>query len=169
LEDRVNKVTTAASALTGAVGAAWLATRPLARSIVSTVGRTAGNGPGHQWLKVTISCPPEQLTPHASQLPEPIARLNGRVEVSVAPAPGDRGTELGLRLVEPPPAGMAGMLARLRGGDPRQELRSALRDTKSLIETGEVIRPDEPPTTHPTPTGKLLDLALSRAGGEGRL
>jgi hypothetical protein len=87
----------------------------------------------------------------------------------VAPAPGGRGTELGLRPVTPPQAGLPGLVARLRGSDPRQELRSALRDAKSLIETGEVIRPDEPPSTHPTATGKLLDLAISRAGGEGRL
>jgi hypothetical protein len=157
------------SAVTGAVGAAWLATRPLTRSIGATLRRAAGNGPGHGWLKVTIACPPDRLPPDPGALPGPIARLNGRVEVSVEPAPGGRGTELGLRPAEQPESGLAGLVSRLRGTDPRQALRSALRDCKSLIETGEVIRPDEPPATHPTATPKLLGLALSRAGREGRL
>jgi hypothetical protein len=132
------------------------------------LGRVSGHT-ASGWLRVTVNCPPERLAPGGGGLPEPITKLSGRAEVSVEPAPGGRGTELGLRPVTPPPAGLPGLVVRLRGSDPRQELRSALRDAKSLIETGEVIRPDEPPSTHPTATGKLLDLAISRAGGEGRL
>jgi hypothetical protein len=161
------KVTAAGAAgagLAGAGSAAWLASRA-----VSSVLGQALSGPRSRWLKVTVACPPERLSPAGGQLPEPITRLMDRAEVSVEPAPGGRGTELGLRPSIPAPAGLPGLVARLRGSDPRQELRSALRDAKSLIETGEVIRPDEPPSTHPTATGKLLDLAISRAGGEGRL
>jgi hypothetical protein len=153
-----------AAAGAGAGSLAWLATR----TVGNVLGQTL-SGPRSGWLKVTVACLPERLSPPDGQLPEPITRLNGRAEVSVAPAPGGRGTELGLRPFIPAQAGLPGLVARLRGSDPRQELRSALRDAKSLIETGEVIRPDEPPTTHPTATGKLLDLAISRAGGEGRL
>jgi hypothetical protein len=152
-----------AAAGAGVGSLAWLASR----TVTSVLGRVTG-GTGSGWLRVTVNCPPEQLAP-GGQLPAPIAKLSGRAEASVEPAPSGRGTELGLRPVIPAPAGLPGLLARLRGSDPRQELRSALRDAKSLIETGEVIRPDEPPSTHPTATGKLLDLALSRAGGEGRL
>jgi hypothetical protein len=48
-------------------------------------------------------------------------------------------------------------------------VRRALRESKCLMETGEVLLPDAPPATRPTPAGKILDLALQRAGGEGRL
>jgi hypothetical protein len=48
-------------------------------------------------------------------------------------------------------------------------VRSALRDAKSLIETGEVIKPTEPPTTRQTLLGMPLELAIRRSGGEGRL
>jgi hypothetical protein len=44
-----------------------------------------------------------------------------------------------------------------------------LRDAKSLIETGEVLRPDEPGSAHPTAAGKVLGFALRVSGGEGRL
>ncbi|HEX2317090.1 MAG TPA: hypothetical protein VHJ17_25315, partial [Thermomonospora sp.] len=65
--------------------------------------------------------------------------------------------------------GRGGPVRRMRGDDPRQAVRSALREAKSLVETGEVVLPDAPPTTRPTPGGKVLDLATRRAGGEGRL
>jgi hypothetical protein len=123
--------------------------------------------PRNRWLAVTVNVPPE-LFPPASDLPEPIARLTDQAEVGIHPAPGGRGTELAMRLLKPPPAGSAGLTSRIRGTDPRQEIRSALRDAKSLIETGEVLQPDEP-ANHPTRTGKLMDLMTSRAGGEGRL
>lgn len=123
--------------------------------------------PRNRWLMVTVNCPPDRLRP--DDLPAPVARLRDKAEVTVRPAPGDRGTELGVRLHEPPPAGLAALVARLSGDDPRQELRSALRDAKSLIETGEVIKPAEPPTTRPTLLGKPLELAIRRSAGEGRL
>lgn len=67
------------------------------------------------------------------------------------------------------PSGLSGAAARISGDDPRQSVREALRKAKSLLETGEVLRPDEPPTTEPTPGGKLLGLVTSRSRGEGRL
>jgi hypothetical protein len=161
--------TTAVAATAGAGSLAWLASRTVGRSIGGAISRVTSTDDPQRWLKVTIGCPPERLSPDGGGLPEPVARLGGRAEIRIEPAPGDRGTELGLRPVQPPQPGAAGLVARLRGDDPRQELRSALRDAKSLIETGEVIRPDEPPTTHPTVTGKLVDQVLARAGGEGRL
>lgn len=123
--------------------------------------------PHNRWLAVTVNRPPEQLT--RDNLPEPVAKLTDRAEVSIRPAPGGRGTELAMRLLDPPPAGVSGLAARLTGEDPRQRLRTALRDAKSLIETGELIKPDSPPTAHPTLAGKLLDFAISTSAGEGRL
>jgi hypothetical protein len=67
------------------------------------------------------------------------------------------------------PTGLQKGAARVRGDDPRQEIRRALREAKSLLETGEVLRPATPGSDHPTLPGKLLDLVISRSGGEGRL
>jgi hypothetical protein len=61
------------------------------------------------------------------------------------------------------------VVRRLTGKDPRQDVRRPLRDVKSLVETGEVVRPDEPTTGKRTPGGALVRLATRRAGGEGRL
>jgi hypothetical protein len=149
----------AGMAAAGAMAGARLAGRPLIAF--------RDDPPRNRWLMVTINCPPDRLSP--GDLPAPVAALRDRAEVTVRRAPGDRGTELGLRLHEPPPAGLAGLAARLSGADPRQEVRSALRDAKSLIETGEVIKPTEPPTSRQTLLSKPLELAIRRSAGEGRL
>lgn len=126
------------------------------------------NGVAHRWLVVTVNRPPDEVVSD-ERLPEPLARLGDAIEVQASPAPGGRGTELAARLVDPAPSGPSAVAARLTGQDPRQAVRAALREAKSLIETGEVLRADEPPTTRATPGGKLLGLATRRAGGEGRL
>jgi hypothetical protein len=147
----------AAAAAAGAAAGTRLAAR--------TTSPLRDHPPRNRWLMVTINCPPERL----DDLPAPVTRLLDQAEVAIRPAPGDRGTELGLRLREPPPAGPAGLAARLTGDDPRRELRSALRDAKSLVETGEVIEPAEPPATRQTLLAKPLELAIRRSGKEGRL
>lgn len=117
---------------------------------------------------VTINCPPERLS--SGRLPEPIARLGEAVEVMIRPAPGHRGTELGARLREPPARGrIAKAASRMAGGDPRRLVQAALREAKSLIETGEVLQPPMPPTTRRRRAGRLSELATQRAGGEGGL
>jgi hypothetical protein len=121
-----------------------------------------------RWLMVTINRRPEEVVPDG-RLPEPLARMGETIEVQVREAPGDRGTELGARPLAPVPTGVEEVMARLGGEDPRQAVRRALRESKCLIETGEVLRPDEPPTTRPTTIGRPVDLAAQRAGGEGRL
>lgn len=113
-------------------------------------------------LAVTVNCPPERLDP----LPEPLAELGDDVEIVVRRASGGRGTEVLARLRNAP---RAGVLSRAAGTDPRQEVRLALRRTKSLIETGEVLHPDYPPTTHGTVLGAPLALATRRGRQEGRL
>ncbi|TDB88966.1 hypothetical protein E1264_09760 [Actinomadura sp. KC216] len=146
----------ASLAVTVLAGVGAIATR---RLLVRS--RQAGTGES-RWLVVTVNCPPERL----SELPEPLALLGDEVETRVAAAPGDRGTELAARISRP---GSPGLVARLGGADSRQAVRSALRDAKSLLETGEVLRPDSPPTTRPTVRGKVVELATRRAAGEGRL
>ncbi|KAA6223455.1 hypothetical protein CP973_17340 [Streptomyces albofaciens JCM 4342] len=121
-----------------------------------------------RWLTVTINRTPTDVMPHGT-LPEPLDRLADRLEAQVRPAPGDRGTELAVRLKEAPSAAAASLPGRLAGQDPRQEVRTALREAKALLETGEVMRPDAPPTTRDTPAGRLVGLVTRRSGGEGVL
>ncbi len=122
---------------------------------------------GDRWLSVTINCAPHDV--QAEKLPSPLQEYGDRIETRIRPAPGDRGTELGVRLRETAPDVAYSVPARLAGVDPRQDLRRALRAAKALLEAGEVLQPDAPPTTHDTPGGKLVGLLSRRAGGEGVL
>jgi uncharacterized membrane protein len=62
-------------------------------------------------------------------------------EVSFGPAPGDRGTEVRVRLTYEPPFGAAGnAVARLLGEEPKQQVTDDLRRFKQVLETGEVVR-----------------------------
>jgi hypothetical protein len=120
-----------------------------------------------RWHVVTINRPPNEVAPEG-RLPEPIARLGDEVEVQVNRAVGNRGTALAARLRHEP-TGVMGAASRIAGTDPRQAVRIALRESKQLIETGEILSPDKPGTVKRTITGRPLDLAISRARGEGRL
>jgi hypothetical protein len=126
------------------------------------------NGGADRWHVVTVNRPPEEVSP-GGRLPEPLAELGDQIEVQIRPAPGDRGMELAARFRGRVPSGLSGAAARLTGQDPRQSVRAALREAKMLIETGEVLRPDESPTTRRTPINLPLELAVRRARGEGRL
>ena len=146
------------------VGAGVLAARRLAT-------RQGGDGAGQapdRWHSVTVNRPPEEVAP-GGRLPEPLAALGDAVEVRLRPAPGGRGTEVAARLRQGVPGGPGGAVARAAGNDPRQDLRAALRQSKQLAETGEVLSPDRPPTTRRTLRSLPLELATRRARGEGRL
>ncbi|NIH83933.1 hypothetical protein [Amycolatopsis granulosa] len=114
---------------------------------------------------VTVDASPLTVG-NSSELRQMLAGFGDDVEFQLSPAPGDRGTEVALR-----PSGTreSTVFARLRGDDPRQEVRRALRDLKSRLETGDVIRPDLPTTGKPTPGGAIMRFVTRRAGGEGRL
>jgi hypothetical protein len=136
-------------------------------------GNTTGAGDADarsRWRSVTINRSQGEVMPHG-QVPGPLAALGDSVEVQMRDAPGGKGTELAARLRHPEPEGPGSVGARVSGDDPRQQVRSALRQAKQLIEVGEVLRVDPTPHGHrpPTPTGKLVDLATQRAGGEGVL
>lgn len=125
--------------------------------------------PDHErWLAVTVNRVADEVAPEG-RLPEPLQRLEDRIEVKVRPAPNAKGTEIMARPRQPVPQGVRRVAARISGDDPRQEVRVALREAKSLLETGEVLRPTVPGSDRATFPGKLLDLVTSRAAGEGRL
>jgi hypothetical protein len=134
----------------------------------SLSARRADERADDRWLTVTVNLPPTDVGSEGKP-PPPLDDLAERIDVQIRPAPGDRGTELAARFKEPVPAASTSVPARLAGQDPRQELRQALRDAKSLLEAGEVLRPDAPPTTRPTPGGKLVEVFTRRSGGEGVL
>jgi hypothetical protein len=120
-----------------------------------------------RWHVVTINRPPEEVAP-GGRLPEPIAKLGDEVEVQVNRAVGNRGTALAARLRHEP-TGVVGAAARVAGTDPRQRVRIALRESKQLLETGEILQPEKAATVKRTLTGLPVDFAVSRARGEGRL
>lgn len=152
------------SALSTAAGKGIIVAKRMSESL----GTFGDREPRNRALVVTINRPPGEF-PDPGHLPEPVRRLGDRAEIIIRPAPDGQRTELGLRLRHQPPPGQTSLAARLAGDDPRAELRAALRDAKSLIEAGEVIQPDQPPATHPSPAGRILELATRRAGAEGRL
>jgi hypothetical protein len=121
-----------------------------------------------RWRFVTVARPPEDVLP-GGKPPGPLAAWQDAIEVLALPAPGGRGTELGARLRDPRSAQVPVGLDDLDGETPVQKLRSALRRSKQLLETGEVLRATEPGTTQPTVTNAPLRSAITNSGGEGRL
>ncbi|HZE30166.1 MAG TPA: hypothetical protein VE198_01870 [Actinoallomurus sp.] len=134
----------------------------VARYLVTRPGRR-DRALKNRWITVTVNCSPQRLASRAD-LPEPITRLGDAVDIRVAPAPGDRGTELGARPRELPRTKIVGMVNRWPEEDPRRMVEVALRQAKSMIETGEVLRPDWPPSAQPAQVGKLLEFAGRRGG-----
>ena len=147
------------------VGAGVLVAR---RMTVRQLGNGVAGQARDRWHSLTVNRPPDEVAPEG-RLPDPLAELGDLVEVRLRPAPGGRGTELAARLRQYVPAGAGQAAARVAGSDPRQDLRAALRQSKQLLETGEVLNPDEPPTTRRTLRSLPLELATRRASGEGRL
>jgi hypothetical protein len=85
--------------------------------------------------------------------------MGSEIEVTVRPAPGDKGIELAAR-----PTASDGGSTELR-----RAVRAALRETKSILECGEVVEPSRPGSSHPGPAGQVLRAVTARAWGEGRL
>lgn len=144
--------------------------RQLQRRLGSDTNGAADAEPRSRWRSVTINKSPDEVM-LAGRLPDPLLALGDRIEVQVRIAPGDKGTELAARLRQPEPSGLGSVVSRVSGDDPRRQVRAALRQAKQLIEVGEVLRVDPAPhgARSAAPTGKLVDLATRRAGGEGVL
>jgi uncharacterized membrane protein len=164
--------TTAKAAATAATAAAGTGLAVIwirrSRARARTPGAPAESR--NRWRAVTVNKPAAEVAPDGN-LPEPLAALGDRVEVRITPAPDGKGTEIAARLRAPEPAGPAATPGRLAGRDPRQDVRSALRESKALIEVGEVLRMDPRSAGERTrtPGGKLLDAVTKRARAEGML
>jgi hypothetical protein len=151
--------------LTAAAVGAGLVIRQVSRSRARPAA-DASREPVSRWRAVTVNKPADAVAPDGV-LPPPLAELGDAVEVRITAAPDGKGTELAARLRDgDPPA-----TARLGDRDRRQDVRSALRRSKQLLEVGEVLRVDPQPAGHrtATPAGKALDAITRRAGREGVL
>lgn len=114
-------------------------------------------GPG-RWLAVTVYRSPDEVRT-AADGSGPLSRMRNEIEVTVRPAPGDKGAELAAR----PTAADGGSV------ELRRAIRAALRETKSIVECGEVVQPSRPGSSHPGAAGQVLRAVTGRAWGEGRL
>src|SRR4051812_38261464 len=103
-------VNAAALAVRGAVNVV----RHVRTAVDPSSARPAGGGqPASGWLVVTVFVEPAAVDPE--KLPAPLAEFGEPIEVRVRPAPGDKGTELAVRLRDQPRPGTA--LSRLTGTD----------------------------------------------------
>jgi len=149
-----------AAVVVAAAGAVVLARRRRPRS---APGTGAASAPRSGWLAVTVARDVDDVLP-AGRTPGPLARFGDAVELEARIAPGDKGTELRARFRQ-------GASRAVAGDRDRGRLRAALRETKQLIEVGEVLRVDPVPHGRrtATPTGALVELATARSNEEGTL
>ncbi|WP_041841096.1 hypothetical protein [Actinoplanes friuliensis] len=106
-------------------------------------------GPGRRHV-ITVHRPLDEL---AEVLPEPLAAYHGALEVQLRAAPAGRGTEISARALND----------SVSDGD----IRRLLRESRSLLEVGDILQPGGPTTT-PTVTNAPLR-AATRHGREGGL
>jgi hypothetical protein len=150
----VRKLVVGSTAVAGSAGAALKALGSRRRAWSSI---PEGRAKPDRWHVVTVNRPLQEVQ---GPLPEPLASLGDAVEVAVRPAPADKGTELAAR----PRPGADGDQAELV-----RRTRVALRDSKQLLETGEVLSPDRPSTTRTTLLNRPLQEATDHGKEEGRL
>lgn len=114
-----------------------------------------------QWHPITVNRDIADVTLDNEDL-QPLLALGKAIELQIRPAPGAQGTEIAGRIISD---GLTNMEAR----NLLLRLRTALRDTQWLLETGEVLQADKPPSTHRTLTGLPLDFVTRHAKEGGRL
>ena len=145
---------------TAVIGAAGVAA---AGTLVASRRRSAPQPRPDRWHVVTINRPMAEVGDALRGWPTPVSDLGDVVEVRATPAPGGRGTELAVR------ARPGGRTRGKRRAELDERIRLALRHSRSLVETGDVLLPDAPSTTQPTLTSLPLQAAIRRARREGRL
>lgn len=113
-----------------------------------------------RWHTVTVNLPLDEVAP-GGDLPKPLEGIVDIAEVRLQPAPGDRGTEIGARLLQKP--------GELEAREALRKIRTALRSTEMLLETGEILSPDKRPSTRPSLFNAPLQYMSRHGFGEGRL
>ncbi len=141
----------------------------LGREIRARLSHAAPGADPGGWLAVTALVD-RGVVDAAGGVPGPLADLGDRIEVDVRPAPADKGTVIAARLVTSaeshdgrrPADGAAELQSRLR---------EALRETKQLLETGQVMRVDPQPAGRRTRTlaGRAIDVAQAHGRDQGVL
>jgi len=124
--------------------------------------------PEPHWHAVTVNVPAERLSP-GGRPPAELADLGDLVEVRVREAPGGRGTELAARVRDGKRYGLGSATGRLRGTDPVQRVRAALRRAKQEAETGEVLHSDGSGSTDRSLRTLPADLLDRHGLDEGRI
>jgi hypothetical protein len=110
----------------------------------------SGAADPERWRVVTVN---RSLEGVGDVLPEPLAKLGEAVEIRVSEAPGDKGTEIAVRLK-----------ATEDGNPSVEDVRHALREAKQILEVGWVLEPNRKTTTRPT----LLNAGLRRVTDHAR-
>jgi len=128
------------------------ATAALGGTAYRVVGRRrSGSAPAASRRHViTVYRPLDEI---AEVLPEPLTAYHGTLEVQLRAAPAGRGTEISARALDD----------TVSDGD----IRRLLRESRSLLEVGDVLQPGGP-TTEPTALNSPLR-AATRNGREGGL
>jgi hypothetical protein len=121
----------------------------------------SNDGGQARWHAVTVYRERPEVTPEG-HLPTPLADLGEAVFIRLEDAPGGKGTEIHVRPAEKLPEGWD--LERLT-----RQIRAALRTSKMLLETREILSPDRPGSTRPTPLNAPLRYATAHGLEEGRL
>jgi hypothetical protein len=151
-------------ALAAAIGAAGAA---VAGGVLAARYRGKPGGEEPHWHVLTVYKPLNEM--HAARLPAPLEQLGDVIQVQLRPAPGDRGTEIAARLRDGEPSRLAVVAGKITDRDPRYAVRRALREAKSLIETGEVLNPDSHPSHRRTVLNRPLEYAARHGREEGLL
>lgn len=150
-------------ALTVGVAILRYALRLVERRIAARAARPDAD-PLSRWLAVTVNATPEQVA--ADRQVQRLLDTPG-LKVRLTPVLGGRSTEIAARFIGDVLAGRTGPVSRIAGHEPRGPLRLALRNAKSVLETGEVLRTE--PTPPRTLGGRLVAAVSRRSRGEGRL
>jgi hypothetical protein len=112
--------------------------------------RSASSPASRRRHVITVHRPLDEI---ADVLPEPLTAYHGTLEVRLRAAPADRGTEISARALDD----------TVSDGD----IRRLLRESRSLLEVGDVLLPGGPTST-PTPLNAPLR-GVTRRGREGGL